>query len=161
MHIEKNVFEQVINTVVNVKDKTKDDIRARKDMSTYCKRKRLDVQVVEEGDRSVSEVMPLASYVLTKAQQRMLCEWIRTLYASNLGRCVDMKNVLLHHIKSHDCHVFMQRLLLLAFRDILPTNVWKVLIELSQFFRDLCASRLHVDDVLRLEKNIVEILCKL
>jgi len=55
----------------------------------------------------------------------------------------------------------MQRLLPLAFRDLLPTNVWQVLTELSQFFRDLCASMLHVDDVLHLEKNIAEMLCKL
>ena len=128
-------------------------------MSTHCKRKRLDVQVVEEGDGSVREVLSPTPYVLTKDQRRMLCEWIRTLnfsdgYASNLGRCVDMKNAVLHNMKSHDCHVFMQRLLSLAFRDILPTNMWKVLTELSQFFRDLCASRLHVDDVLRLEKNL-------
>ena len=55
----------------------------------------------------------------------------------------------------------MQWLVPLAFRDLLPTNVWNVLTELSQFFRDLCAFKLHVDDVLRLEKNIVEILCKM
>jgi len=135
MHIVKNVFEQVINTVMNVKDKTKDDIRVRKDMSTLCKWKRLDVQVVEEGDGSVREVMLPAPYVLTKDQRTMLCEWIHTLkfsdgYASNLGRCVDMKNALLHNMKSHDCHVFMESLLSLAFRDILPTNVWNVLTEL-------------------------------
>jgi len=55
----------------------------------------------------------------------------------------------------------MQCLLPLVFQDLLPTNVWKVLTKLSQFFLDLCASKLHVDDVLRLEKNIAEILCKL
>ena len=151
---------------MNVKDKTKDDIWARKDLSTHCKRKRVNVQVVDEGDGSVREVVPPAPYVLTKAQRRMLCEWTRTLkfsdgYASNLGRCVDMKNALLHNMKSDDCHVFMQNLLPLAFRDTLPTNVWKVLIELSQFFWDLCVSRLHVDGVLHLEKNLAEILCKL
>ena len=27
MHIEKNVFEQIINTVLNVKGKTKDDLK--------------------------------------------------------------------------------------------------------------------------------------
>ena len=96
----------------------------------------------------------------------MVCEWIRTLkfvdgYASNLSRCVDMRNASLHNLKSHDCHVFMQRLLRLAFRDLLPTNVWNVLTELSQFFRDLCSSKLHADDVICLENNIAEILCRL
>jgi len=36
-----------------------------------------------------------------------------------------------------------------------------VLTELSQFFRDLCSSKLHADDVVRLENKIAEILCKL
>jgi len=30
MHIKKNVFEQIINTMMNAKDKIKDDINARK-----------------------------------------------------------------------------------------------------------------------------------
>jgi len=29
MHIEKNVFDNVFNTVMDIKDKTKDDIKAR------------------------------------------------------------------------------------------------------------------------------------
>jgi len=96
----------------------------------------------------------------------VVCEWIRKLkfpdgYALNFSRCVDVRNASLHNMKSHDCHVFMQRLLPLAFRDLLPTNVWNVLTELSQFFQDLCSSKLHVDDVVRLENNIAEILCKL
>ena len=36
-----------------------------------------------------------------------------------------------------------------------------MLTKLSQFFRDLCVSKLHVDDILRLEKSIAKILCKL
>lgn len=96
----------------------------------------------------------------------MVCGWIRKMkfsdgYASNLSRCVDMRNASLHNPESHDCHVFMQRLLPLAFRDILPTNVWKVITELSQFFRNLCSSKSHIDDLVRLENNIAEILCKL
>ena len=96
----------------------------------------------------------------------MVCEWIRKLkfpdgYASNLSRCVDVRNASLHNLKSHDCHVFMQRLLPLDFKDLLPTNVRNVLTELSQFFRDLCSSKLHVGDIVRLENNIVKILCKL
>jgi len=82
-------------------------------------------------------------------------------YASNLSRCVDMRNASLHNLKSHDCHVLIQRLLPLTFRDLLPTNVWNVLTELSQFFQDLCSSKLHVDDIVRLANNITEILCKL
>jgi len=52
-------------------------------------------------------------------------------YASNLSRCVDMRNASLHNLKSLDCRVFIQCLLPMAFKNLLPTNVWKVLTELS------------------------------
>jgi len=50
MHIEKNVFEQIMNTVMNVKDEIKDDLNARKDMLTHCKYKRLNICIVEVGE---------------------------------------------------------------------------------------------------------------
>jgi len=59
-HIEKNVFKQILNIVMNVKENPKDDLLARKDMSTYCKQRRLVVQVVEDGEGSVHEVRPPA-----------------------------------------------------------------------------------------------------
>jgi len=39
MHIEKNVFENIFNTVMDVKGRTKDDIKARKDITLFCHRK--------------------------------------------------------------------------------------------------------------------------
>ena len=48
-----------------------------------------------------------------------------------------------------------------AFKHLLPTNVWKAITEISQFFRDLCSSTLQVEDMIRLESNIPEIICKL
>ena len=38
MHIEKNVFDNVINTVMDVAGKTKDNLNARKDMRDICDR---------------------------------------------------------------------------------------------------------------------------
>jgi len=38
MHIEKNFSENIINTVMDVPKKTKDDIKARIDMPILCSR---------------------------------------------------------------------------------------------------------------------------
>jgi hypothetical protein len=43
MHIEKNVFDNVFHTVMDNKEKTKDNINARLDMENYCHRKELMV----------------------------------------------------------------------------------------------------------------------
>jgi hypothetical protein len=61
-------------------------------------------------------------------------------------------------MKSHDCHVFIQTLIPLAFHDLLPKGICDALTEISHFFRDLCSSKLNVDHIERLEMNIVEIL---
>ena len=81
-------------------------------------------------------------------------------YASNIARCVDTDNARLFGMKSHDCHVFMQRLLPIAF-SALPVNVLNSITELSQFFRDLCSTVLREEHLLSLEENIPIILCKL
>jgi len=64
-------------------------------------------------------------------------------------------------MKSHDCHMFMQTLILLTYRDLLPKGIWDALTKISHFFRDICSSKLNVDHIERLETKIVEILCKL
>ena len=82
-------------------------------------------------------------------------------YVSNLGRCVDLSGNKLYGMKSHDCHIFMQRLIPIAFRELLPANVWQALTELSIFFKDLTAIVITKDDMKRLEEDIPIVLCKL
>ena len=81
-------------------------------------------------------------------------------YASNLSRCVDMREGKLSGMKSHDCHVFMEHLLPIAFID-LPDHIWKPLAELSKFFKDLCSTSLREDELIQMQQNIPLILCKL
>ena len=109
---------------------------------------------------------PKACYTLDKIEKQVFCEWVKNVrypdgHASNLAQCVDMKKLKLFGMKSHDCHVFMQRLLLIAFRELLPQNVWKALTELSMFFKDLTSTIIKNDDMARLEEEIPVILCKL
>jgi len=81
-------------------------------------------------------------------------------YASNIARCANPEKGTLHGIKSHDCHIFMECLLPIAFWS-LPDFVWSALAKLSQFFKYLCSNTLRTDDVVRMQENIPIILCKL
>ncbi|XP_074300381.1 uncharacterized protein LOC141631640 [Silene latifolia] len=112
MHIEKNFFEQLIHTIMDEKNKTSFKPNAQKDLKIVCKSQ-------WKGDM----------FVLKKEQKRVLCNWICNLkfsdgYASDLSRCVDLKDLRLHGMKSHDCHVFMERLLPVALKHLLPKNEW-------------------------------------
>ncbi|KAL0445737.1 UNVERIFIED_CONTAM: hypothetical protein Slati_1701600 [Sesamum latifolium] len=110
MHIEKNVFDNIFNTVMDIKGKTKDNQNAPKDLKIICNCPEFEV------DQKRPNVMPKVVYTLTREQKRKICEWITRLkfsdgYASNLAHCVDMKELRLHGMKSHDCHIFMQKLI--------------------------------------------------
>ncbi|XP_060200510.1 uncharacterized protein LOC132628763 [Lycium barbarum] len=78
-----------------------------------------------------------------------------------MSRCLDTDKFKLFGMKSHDCHVFMQRLLPIAFRELLSSNVWQTLIELSLSFKDFTSTVLRAVDLERLEVHIPQILCKL
>ena len=65
-------------------------------------------------------------------------------YASSISRCVKEAQCKVSGMKSHDCHVFIQRLLPTAFRPYLPRPLWEALTELSVFVRDICTTNLNV-----------------
>ena len=64
-------------------------------------------------------------------------------------------------MKSHDYHIWIERLLPSMVRGYIPENVWKVLAELSFFFCQLCAKEVSVKVVEELEKAAPLLLCKL
>ncbi|XP_057779596.1 uncharacterized protein LOC130998182 [Salvia miltiorrhiza] len=159
MHVEKNVFDNVFNTVLNVPGRTKDTSKSREELNTYCSRPALKRN--QETNK-----YPKACYTLDTNEKRVLCEWVKTLrfpdgYVSNMGRCVDLSKLKMFGMKSHDCHVFMQRILPIAFRELLPVHVWNAITELSLFFKDLCSRNIQNEDMCRLNDMIPITLCKL
>ena len=74
---------------------------------------------------------------------------------------MNLKKRKITFLKSHDSHILMQRLLPLAIRNLLPKNVCEVLIELSEFFKEICSKVLRVENLDSLEKKIALMLCKL
>ncbi|KAL0284750.1 UNVERIFIED_CONTAM: hypothetical protein Sangu_2811100 [Sesamum angustifolium] len=116
------MFENIFNTVMDIKEKMKDNMKARRDLKIICNRPKLEL------DERRPNVMPKAVYTLVKEQKRRVCEWIHSLkfhdgYESNLTRCVDMMELRMHDMKSHNCYVFMQKLIPIAFHEMLVEHV--------------------------------------
>jgi len=82
-------------------------------------------------------------------------------YSSNISRCIDLKAGKVFGLKSHDCHILMDQLLLIAIRNVLPNNMTIVVIELFSFFRQLCAKTLSQSDLNKLEYRMIQTLCHL
>jgi len=140
--------------VMDVKGKTKDNPKARMDLQEYCRRSELYLQTTNNG----KVFKPKASYTFTLEERRQICDWVTKLkmpegYASNLGKKVDMEVGKLSHLKSHDCHVFMETLVHIAFCG-LPERIWKPIIEISLFFKDLCSTTLREENLLWMDLNI-------
>jgi hypothetical protein len=67
MHIKKKVFENIFNTVMDVKGKTKDNIEARMDIPLFCHHKNMELVYV--GSRVIK---PKASFALDKNAQLLV-----------------------------------------------------------------------------------------
>ncbi|KAI5428694.1 hypothetical protein KIW84_033622 [Lathyrus oleraceus] len=98
--------------LMDVKDKTKDNEKARQDIEIWCNRKELELKPQPNGKL----LKPKANYNLTSQEAKAVCQWLKELrmldgYASNLERCVDANTGKLNGMKSHDCHIFMEQLL--------------------------------------------------
>ncbi|XP_038698507.1 uncharacterized protein LOC119996072 [Tripterygium wilfordii] len=82
-------------------------------------------------------------------------------YSSNIKNLVSMKDFKLQGLKSHDCHVLMQQLLLIALRCVLSKHVKDAIIRFCFFFNSLCATVVDVSVLDKLETDIVVTLCLL
>ncbi len=65
--------------------------------------------------------LPLACYTMSKEKKRRFCQFVNDLkvpegYSSNLRSQINMRRLKLQNMKSHDCHVLIQQILLMALR---------------------------------------------
>ena len=65
IHIERNVFLNILYTVMDTMDKTKDNFNSRLDLAQYCRQVDLELQDVGGGKLK----KPKAKYTLTKQQR--------------------------------------------------------------------------------------------
>ena len=67
MHTKKNVAKAIFGTIMDIPDKTKDNVKARVDQARLCNRPKLDMALPRGGK---SWRKPKADFVLTRAQRR-------------------------------------------------------------------------------------------
>ena len=81
-------------------------------------------------------------------------------YSSTIARCVNSDNI--GGLKSHDYHVLMQQLLLVAIQNVgLPKQMADAIIDFYNFFRRLCSKTNKAEDFEKLHIKIGQILYKL
>jgi hypothetical protein len=162
MHIQTNVFDNVLGTTLNLDGKTKDNLKARLDLVEKGIRSELHPQNIGSG----RTYLPPACFSMVPKDKDEFLKVLKGIkvpdgYASNISRCIKLKQRKIGGLKSHDAHVMMQQLLPIALRGSLPKKVVVPLIELCCYFREVCSKVLEMEQLERLEKQIPVTLCKL
>ena len=161
MHIEKNVCESIIGTLLNIPGKTKDGLNSRLDLLEMGLR-------CELGPRFKSKrtYLPPACYTLSKVEKKVFFQTLSQLkvpegYCSNMRNLVSMEDLKLYGLKSHDYHTLMQQLLPMSLRSLLPKHVRHAICRLSFFFNALCSKVVDVSALDKLQNDLVVTLCLL
>jgi hypothetical protein len=131
MHIEKNVMV-ILGTILDIKGKTNDNLAARLDLQEMGLRPKLHQFTVANG----KTYMPAAYHTMSREDKEIFLKVLRNVrvsdgYASNISRCVRLKDRTILGLKSHDSHILMQQLLPIALRQSLPEKwldlLWRFL----------------------------------
>ena len=102
---------------------------------------------------SSSYVFSKAFYTMSKKEKHRFCEFLKSIsfpngYASKICRCVNVHDGKISRLKSHDCHVLIQRLLPLWIWVLASKQSKAVAIamaEIRDFFMQLCCKALSIE----------------
>jgi len=152
MHCEKNIAENLFNTLLGIKD----GLAVRNDMKEVGCKKSLHIRKAIPPNTGF--YVPKAPYVLSATSKRKFIDRLRNLktptgYMSNLKSSIDEDSTV-HGLKSHDYHVLLQNILPVCLRGLLPHRVMKAAVQLSCIFQKMCSKVLHP---LQMESIIEEV----
>jgi hypothetical protein len=128
MHIEKNVMDNILGTILDIKGKMKDDLATCLNLQEMGLILKLHPFTADYG----KTYMPAACHTMSNEEKTNFLKVIRNLrvpdgYASNVSRCVRLKERMISGLKSQNNHVIIE-LLLIALRRSLPDNVVRPLV---------------------------------
>nr|GEU90954.1 hypothetical protein [Tanacetum cinerariifolium] len=109
---------------------------------------------------------PQAAYSFTPGDGKKFCQFIKGAklpggFGSNFKHKMTDNDTNITGLKSHDCHIMMQRLLPYGLQQYLPADIAKPIIELCLIFKQICSQSLMEDDMLKAHNKVVNIMYNL
>ena len=104
IHVEKNMCDSVIGTLLNIQGKTNDGLNTHQDLVKMSIHEQLHSMF--DGKKIY---LPPTCHTLSRKEKTSLCYCVKVSqgYNSNIKSLVQLKNMKLVGLKSHDCHVLM------------------------------------------------------
>ncbi|GJW26314.1 putative transposon, En/Spm-like protein [Tanacetum coccineum] len=149
MHVEKNVAESLVGTLLHVPRKTKDEVNARLDLAELGVKPELFV--MQEEDKTT---LPLAGYTLMNAEKHTFCETLHNIRAN-------LKDMKLIGLKSHEYRMLMQEFLPIAIRSIMHPPTRYAIIRFCFFFKSICSKEIILQELDKMQAELVVTLCLL
>jgi hypothetical protein len=124
MHQERNVTESIMSMCLDVTGFTKDNVNARKDLAALYDHPLLEAKPNARGNLKRQK----APYYLKPTERKDVLRWLKTLkfldrYATNIKQVVNVSTGKLNGLKSHDYHIFIERLILVMFHGYFKINL--------------------------------------
>ncbi|XP_056852980.1 uncharacterized protein LOC130502239 [Raphanus sativus] len=160
MHVEKNVSDAILSILMQ-SSKSKDGLKARKDLADIGIRSHLHTEVM--GSKTY---LPPASYWLSKKEKTIFCKRLSQFrgpdgYCGNIANSVSVNPPNLGSLKSHDHHVLVQNLLPAALRGLLHSGPRIAINRLCSYFNRLCQRIIDPEKHILMETEFVETMCQL
>jgi hypothetical protein len=162
MHITKNVFDSIIETLLDMPRKSKDGLKSHIDLVQFELRPELHPISRPSG----KYFLPPTSYTLTAEEKKTFCQSLRgvrvpTGFSSNISKLVSMNNLSMYDYNSHDCHVMMMVFLAFAIRAIKPVHVKLIITRLCYFFNTVSQKVIGRKELDDLRSYMIETMCML
>jgi hypothetical protein len=140
MHQERNVTESIMSMCLDVTGFTKDNVNARKDLAALYDHPSMEAKPNARGNLK----RPKAPYYLKSTERKEVLRWLKILkyldhYAANIKWAVKVGTSKLNGLKSHNYHIFIERLVPVMFRGKLNGLI---VLRQMYFVEDACWTQL-------------------
>ena len=151
MHCEQNVAKNILKTVIGLKD----TVKVRRDLQRRGVSSHL--WLTPHPTKNSRMLKPAAPYVLTNEEFDAFATIIESLkpptgLVSNMAQYIRKKKF--GGLKSHDYHVLMQQVMLLALRGLLQRGPRTAIMRMSRVFRKICSSVWNPSDIEALQAEV-------
>jgi hypothetical protein len=162
MHVTNNVFDNIIETLLDMSRKTKDRLKSRNDLIQFGLRLELHPILRSNG----KHYLPSASYSLTVEEKKAFCQClcgsrVLTGFSSNITKLVSVKDLSMSGYNSHDCHMMMMVFLAITISVIKPMCIKVLITRLCYFFNTVSQKVIGRKELDDLKSYMIETMCML
>jgi hypothetical protein len=162
MHVTKNVFDNIIGTLLDMPRKMKDGLKSRNDLVQFGLRPELHPMLRPNG----KHYLPPASYSLTVEERKTFCQCmcgvrVHTGFSSNITKLVSVKDLSMSKYNSHDCHMMMMVFLAIALRAIRLMHIKVLIIRLCYILNTVSQKMIGCKELDNLKAYMIETMCML